>query len=68
MRITTFEGIVDNGQIRLLGNIRLPDNAKVYVIVPDIKFAEIHSPSLLHPEQAADFKLEIIEEKSNASL
>ncbi len=68
MRITTFEGIVDKGQIKLIGNVRLPDNAKVYVIVPDIKFAEIHSPSLLHPKQAADFKLEIIEEKSNASL
>lgn len=68
MRITTFEGIVDNGQIRLVDNVRLPNNAKVYVIFPEIKFAEIHSPSLLHPEQAADFKLEIIEEKSNASL
>jgi len=68
MRITTFEGIVDNGQIKLIGNVRLPNNAKVYVIVPDMKFAEIHSPSLLHPEQAADFKLEIIEEKSDAGL
>ncbi len=68
MRINTFEGIVDNGQIKLIGNVRLPNNAKVYVIVPDMKFAEIHSPSLLHSEQAADFKLEIIEEKSDASL
>ena len=68
MRINTFEGIVDNGQIKLIDNVRLPNNAKVYVIVPDMKFAEIHSPSLLHPEQAADFKLQIIEEKSDASL
>jgi hypothetical protein len=68
MRITTFEGFVDKGQIKLIGNVHLPENAKVYVIVPDMKFAEIHSPSLLHPEQAADFKLEIIEEKSDASL
>lgn len=68
MRINTFEGVVDNGQIKLIGNVCLPNNAKVYVIVPEMKFAEVHSPSLLHPEQAADFKLEIIEEKSNASL
>lgn len=68
MRINTFEGIVDNGQIKLIGNVNLPNNAKVYIIVPDMKFAEIHSPSLLHPEEAADFKLEIIEEKSDAKL
>ncbi len=68
MRITTFEGIVDNGQIRLVGNVRLPDNAKVYVIVPDMKFAEIHSPSLLYPEQAIDFKMTVTEEKPDASL
>jgi hypothetical protein len=44
----------------------LPDNTKVYVIVPDMKLAEIHSPGLLHPEQAADFKLKVIEERTAA--
>ena len=35
MSVTTYQGIVENGQVRLAGNIRLPENAKVYVIVPD---------------------------------
>ncbi len=35
MSVMTIEGIVDRGQIRLRGNIQLPDNTKVYVVVPD---------------------------------
>ena len=37
MSVTTYQGKVENGQIRLTGNIHLPENAKVYVIVPDIE-------------------------------
>jgi hypothetical protein len=68
MRIVAFEGVVEQGQIKLKTDIHLPDNTKVYVIVPDMKFAEIHSPSLLHPEQAVDFKMKVIEEKSDAGV
>jgi hypothetical protein len=35
MSVTTYQGTVENGQVKLTGNIRLPENAKVYVIVPD---------------------------------
>ncbi|MDX1961693.1 MAG: hypothetical protein SFX18_00985 [Pirellulales bacterium] len=34
MPVTTFEGIVRNGQVRLIGNAALPENATVYVVVP----------------------------------
>ena len=37
MSITIYQGTVENGQVKLAGNIRLPENAKVYVIVPDVE-------------------------------
>ncbi len=65
MKVTTLEGRVENGQIKLPGNVHLPEKLKVYVIVPDmeeITIPYIGSPRLLHPEQAADFRLEVTEE------
>ena len=35
MTLSTFEGIVENGQIRLRDNVTLPENTKVYVIIPE---------------------------------
>ena len=35
MSVTTFEGVVEAGQIRLLSGEILPENAKVYVLIPD---------------------------------
>ena len=71
MQVTTFEGIVENGKIRLITNINLPEKTKVYVIIPGFeakKAAHVYSPRLVHPEQAADFKKEIIEEQPNAGV
>ncbi|MFL6276890.1 MAG: hypothetical protein ACJ74G_17020 [Blastocatellia bacterium] len=71
MKITSFESVIENGQIRLPADLHLPEKAKVYVIVPDVEMqqiAVIHSPRLAHPEQAEDFKKEIFEEPSDASL
>jgi len=71
MGARTFEGVVENRQIRLPANIRLPEKAKVYVVVPDADVqtaAYIGSPRLAHPEQAADFKKEVIEDKQDASI
>ena len=45
--------------------IHLPEKAKMYVIVPDLKASwvpYIGSPRLVHPEQAADFVKKIIKE------
>jgi hypothetical protein len=62
MGVVTFEGIIEQGQIRLTTNVRLPENTKVYIIVPDLQVTEVahlFSPRLSHPEQAIDFKMEI---------
>ena len=71
MPVLTFEGVVENGQIRLSTNVRLPDKTKVYVVIPDFEtnqVVRIFSPRLVHPEQAADFKKEVIEVDPNASI
>lgn len=35
MSVTTYQGTVEDGRVRLAGDVRLPENARVYVIVPD---------------------------------
>lgn len=71
MAISTFEGIVENGQIRLCGEVTLPEKTKVFVVIPDFEAAakaHVHSPRLVHPEQAADFAKEVIEAPPDARL
>jgi hypothetical protein len=71
MTITTYEGVVEKGKIRLKMGIRLPEKAKVYVVVPDLqieKTARVLTPRLANPAQVRDFKMEISEDDSNASL
>ena len=69
MSVQTFEGIVDQGKIKLPPNVHLPENAKVFVVVPDPKpepIAHIYSPRLAYPSQAKDFVMEVTEESSPA--
>jgi hypothetical protein len=71
MKVTAFEGVVEHGQIRLPAGVRLPEKAKVYIVVPDVEVqpvAYIGSPRLAHPEQLADFKKEVVEEGHDAGL
>lgn len=71
MKVATFEAIVENGLIRLPGGLRLPDKAKVYVVVPGVEApssAYIGSPRLARPEQASDFQKEVIEGDLDATL
>ena len=71
MQVKAFEGVIENGQIRLKTNINLPDKTKVYVIIPDFeaqKVVRVYSPRLVHPEQVVDFKKEVIEELPNAGI
>ncbi len=35
MSITAYQGRIENGRIRLAEDIRLPENARVYVIVAE---------------------------------
>lgn len=71
MSVITLEGIVEQGQIRLVSDVQLPDNTKVYVVVPGLRveqIAHVFSPRLAHPEQATDFVLEVVEEASDAGV
>jgi len=71
MKVTTFEGVIENGQVRLPANVQLPEKAKVYVVVPDVQVqpvAYVGSPRLANPQQIDDFKKEVLEETTDAGL
>jgi hypothetical protein len=71
MSIRTIEGVVEDGKIRLPADVCLPEKARVYVIIPSAVIpqpASIASPRLVKPEQAKDFKMEVIEGTPNASV
>jgi hypothetical protein len=62
MQVTTIQGIVKNGQIQLTGNIKLPESAKVYVVVPPTETVKrIMSPRLANKKDANRFvkKIEV---------
>ena len=63
MSVLTFEGVVENGQIRLLDGALLPDRTKVYVVVLDAppRFPCLRSPRLAEPKLAADFRMDSTE-------
>lgn len=59
MSVATFEGVVENGQIRLKTDIHLPDKTKVYVIVPETQvkqIAKIFSPPVSLPRASFRFQ------------
>lgn len=71
MAISTLEGIVENGQIRLRDDVTLPENTKVYVVIPGLGAlpnAYIRSPRLVHPEQVDDFAKQVIEVSADEGL
>jgi len=71
MPIVTLEAVVEHGQIKLAAPLPVPDNTKVYVVIPDVQFepsARLSSPRLARPEQAADFQMEVIEDPGDAGV
>lgn len=70
-KLATYEGVVENGHVTLPPNVSIPDQTRVYVLVPDADAQRTHyiaSPRLVHREQARDFELEVIEESYDATL
>jgi hypothetical protein len=64
MKVLTYEAIVERGEVKLTETVRLPEHAKVYVVVPgveDLPPSRIQTPRLLRPEQVSDFAMEILE-------
>ncbi len=70
MNVVAYEAVVENGQVRLPADAKLPENAKVYVVVPEPeapRVVRIASPRLAHPEDAARFtKMEVLREGDDA--
>lgn len=64
MKVLTYEAIVERGEVKLPETVKLPEHARVYVVVPgveDLPPSRIQTPRLLRPEQASDFAMEILE-------
>ncbi len=69
MNTLSFEGVVRQNQVQLPQHLHLPDDTKVVVIVLTEgarPTAHLYSPHLVNPALAADFALEVIEEKLDA--
>ncbi len=66
MKVTTYEVIVEDGQIKLSEDVRFPDQTKVYVVVPGVEGVPIihmRSPRLAEPWRAGDFVMEVSEDR-----
>jgi len=71
MKVTTYEAMVENGQIKLADAVSLPEHTKVFVIVPALEPLakyRIASPRLVHPEQISDFALKVVEEPDDGGV
>ena len=69
MSVVCYECVVENGRVQLPAGVVLPDKTRVYVVVPGASpkpIAHIASPHLAHPEQAADFVLEVFPDETGA--
>ena len=74
MPMTAMEGTVENGRIRLREDISLPENTRVFVIIDGFAgpgtgpSSVIRSPRLAHPEQAGDFRKQVVEAPRDAGV
>ena len=71
MAISTVEGVVKDGQIRLRDNVQWPEDAEVYVVIPDfapLPRTRVPSPRLVRPEQAADFVKQVVKATDDAGV
>lgn len=70
-KLATYEGVIENGQVRLPPNAEIPEKTRVYVLVPDsetLPGTHVASPHLANPEQVKDFEKRIIEDISDAKV
>lgn len=71
MNLQLLEGTVAQGQVQLPPEIHLPENLRVYVLVPEAlaqPVVHVYSPHLKNPAQITDFKMEVLEEQPDAIL
>jgi hypothetical protein len=66
-----LEGVIEHGELKLTAPVPLPDHTKVSVVISDLRHepsARLVSPRLAHPEQVADFQMEISEDPNDADV
>jgi hypothetical protein len=66
MSVTTFEGIVENGRVRLPEGVVLPEHQAVFVVVPNTNpptTEKLPGVRLTNPEDAAKFAMKVSWEK-----
>ncbi len=56
MSIETYQGVIENGQIKLSISVKLPEKAMVYVIVPDEKEKPKFDLAKMAAEMPKDYK------------
>jgi len=76
--VEAIEGYVENGQVRLPPNTRLPEHAKVYVVVPEAatgngstfadvskprKIVHLRSPRLADPKHLEFFRKTFVKDQ-----
>ncbi len=70
-RLATYEGIIENGRVRLPPNVGIPEKTRVYVLVTDtenLTVPYVASPHLANREQVKDFEKRIIEDTIDADV
>ena len=70
-KLATYEGVVENGHVTLPPDADIPDRTRVYVLVPDLETRRTFSipgARLVHPEQAKDFEMTVIEDTPDAGV
>lgn len=63
MSATTFEGVIENGQVRLPPGVILPERQTVLVVVPDVGPApagRLPGARLADPKDAARFEMKVL--------
>jgi len=71
MEPSTFEATVRNGHIELPPDVCLPEQAKVFVVVPGADTTpsrRVASPRLANPEQVNDFTMTVAQECPDAGV
>jgi hypothetical protein len=62
MSVTTFEGVVENGRVRLPAGVLLPEHQTVFVVAPNtIPPTTRKTPGvrLTNPDDAAKFEMKV---------
>ena len=70
-KLVTYEGIIENGRVRLPSNVGIPEKTRVYVLVPDAENLQapyVAGPHLANREQLRDFEKRIIEDTTDADI